>query len=554
MRLQPAFWKAICSLIPARWEAGYPFRISGVRVSFWHFPEFDGTTDYESGVVARTLDDSPGIEIMLPAQATLQFGDRRIGEVQLTSDTFQITTEKGRTRGAFADAHHILCQGPVTVGQLSPGLRVATKELLTLIGPEARFNPELLRLDLAHLIDQRQSWMRRHVAPHGLSERRRRTLSKALSVMKGQVCTPEGLLHHRWTTPDRWPHRDLWLWDSVFHALGWRHVDPSLAREMIEAVFDGQQPDGMIPHQASPVAVSSITQPPVLALGIQMVAGQPADLTWIEKLYPGLSRYIEWDLKNRIAPGEDLAHWRIDANPLSRCAESGMDNSPRFDSGAQLEVVDLNSFLSLECSIMAGFARALGRAGDAERWSGHHAELNQLINARLWNEEAGFYFDYDPAQRRQTEVFAVSGFFPLLCGAASEHQVRRLAAHLDNPRTFATAAPIASAVLTPETSRPHDMWRGPLWMNTNWLTALGFERSGRPDVALKLRRQSLGEIERWYLERGSIFEFYDEFGVTPPDSLPRKGSLVRGSASHQAVHDYGWTATLYADLVYTTSD
>ena len=30
--------------------------------------------------------------------------------------------------------------------------------------------------------------------------------------------SPEGRLGHRWTTPDRWPHRNIWLWDSAFHA------------------------------------------------------------------------------------------------------------------------------------------------------------------------------------------------------------------------------------------------------------------------------------------------------------------------------------------------
>jgi putative isomerase len=528
--------------LPDIWGFGQLLAFSGV----------DGSTDYGAGLVARSLEDPVGIEIMFPERVTLSFGARRVGGAEITSDSFQVITEKGRTRGGFIDAFHLLCEGPVDVGRLPAKLQAASEGPQTLIGSRAHFDAKMLRTDLTQVMDRRQGWLRRQVGPRGLTGDRRRTLSKALCVMKGQVCSAEGLLRHRWTTPDRWPHRDLWLWDTAFHAIGWRHVDPLLAREMIEAVLDAQQADGRLPHQANPARVSSITQPPVMALACQMVAGGAADLGWIEKVYPSLCRYIEWDLEHRIAPGEGLAQWLTDANPLSRCAESGMDNSPRFDGAALLHVVDLNAFLSMECQILSVFAKALGRTADAERWAGRNLELNRLIHERLWDDEAGFYFDEDAVQRRRTGVWAVSGFLPLLCGAATGPQVERLAAHLDNPKTFATAVPLASAVLTADTSRPQDMWRGPMWMNTNWLVALGFERAGRKDVALRLRERSLREVERWYLKRGSIFEFYDELGVTAPDQLPRKGPMEWGSAAHQAVHDYGWTATLYADLAYTT--
>ena len=42
---------------------------------------------------------------------------------------------------------------------------------------------------------------------------------KALSVQKVSVHTPEGKIPCMWTTPDRVPHRHMWLWDSVFHAM-----------------------------------------------------------------------------------------------------------------------------------------------------------------------------------------------------------------------------------------------------------------------------------------------------------------------------------------------
>ena len=64
--------------------------------------------------------------------------------------------------------------------------------------------------------------------------------------MKSQVYSPEGRIKHRWTTPDRWPHRGMWLWDSAFHAIGFRHVDVEVARDAISAVFDAQREGGFV--------------------------------------------------------------------------------------------------------------------------------------------------------------------------------------------------------------------------------------------------------------------------------------------------------------------
>ena len=156
---------------------------------------------------------------------------------------------------------------------------------------------------------------------------------------------------------------------------------------------------------------------------------------------------------------------------------------PRFDEALRLDAVDFNMFLSLECSAMADFAGQLGRVDEARAWAERHQRFNRLINERLWNEGKGFYFDYNQATQRQTEVVAVSGFLPLLCGAASGAKVERLAAWLSDPATFVTAVPLPTAIPAPGKPVERDMWRGPMWANTNWLVAFGFEKCGRKDLA-----------------------------------------------------------------------
>jgi len=512
----------------------------------------DGPTDYFHGVVGRTVGDPAAISIMLPAAVMIRLGAGRVRRAQLTGDTFEVVTDGGETRGAFLDAHHVLLEGAYQCESLPTDFQALREDSRLLLGVRSRFDPSLLRAELTTAIDARRRWLKEQRAPSGIGSGRRRTLAKALTVMKGQACTAEGLIRRRWTTPDRWPHRVLALWDSVFHAIGWRHLDAAFARDMIEAVFDGQQPDGRIPHLLSPNTTSPITQPPILAFGLQQFTGSAPDQAWLEAIYPKLGRYLAWDFAHRNVNAGGLAQWLIDpSDPNNRCAESGLDNSPRFDAGLRLEAVDFNVFLSLECSAMADFARQLGRVDEAQAWAECHQRFNRLINERLWNDEKGFFFDYNQATQRQSEVVAVTGFLPLLCGAASGAQVERLAAWLSDPAAFATAVPLPTAIPAPGKPVEKDMWRGPMWVNTNWLVALGFEKCGRKDLANRLRESTMQEIERRYLQFGSLFEFYDQDGVLAPDRLPRKGRLDSHDSHHQVVHDYGWTATLYADMVFS---
>ncbi len=342
----------------------------------------------------------------------------------------------------------------------------------------------------------------------------------------------------------------MWLWDSVFHAIGWRHVDAQVARDAISAVLDTQAADGFVAHMADPFKISRITQPPVLALGAKLVNDAAPDPAWIESLYPKLCAYIEWDLANRDRDGAGLAEWEIEGDPQCRSGESGMDNSPRFDSATRLDAVDFNSFLALECEILAEFAAALGLKNDAAKWKSRHEQLCRLITGRLWSGRFEFFVDYDIERHEQSSVLASSGFLPLICGAASPAQASRLAEHLHDPGMFGTPLAVPSIAVRDADRYARDMWRGPVWVNINWLIARGFERCGLGDVAARLREQTMREIEESCEKYGVLFEFFDDRKQVAPPNLLRKGKCAPGeSPYHQVVHDYGWTASLYVDLV-----
>jgi neutral trehalase len=409
----------------------------------------------------------------------------------------------------------------------------------------------MINRDMGIASGRRRRWLEGIEAPPGLNSSARSTLAKALSIMKTQVYTPEGRIRHRWTTPDRWPHRGMWLWDSVFHAAGWRHLAPELAREMISAVLDVQQQGGFVPHASTPEDSSGITQPPVLALGASLVHEVAPSPDWLEALYPKLAACVQWDMDNRDTDGSGLVEWDIEGDPHCRSGESGMDNSPRFDSATQLDAVDFNSFLALECELLSGFARSLGRQQDAERWQERHGELCRLIRERLWSPEAEFFVDRDVETGKQTGVLASSGFLALICGAADRRQAQALAAHLEDPQMFGTEVPVPSVAACNGEHYSKDMWRGPMWANLNWLIIMGLRRYGFGELAESLKQQTMQVIEKYRERYGVLYEFYDDRDEVPPPELLRKGKCAPEEGSlHHVIHDYGWTATLYVDMAF----
>jgi hypothetical protein len=527
------------------WHRGQLLGFSGVERQY--------PADHEGAIILRTMTEPAGLAVVFPGNARIIFA-RTPAEAVVANDFF---IAEGLGVGVLADPYHLLIDGEAKVEHASEDLRVASGEGRTLIGTAARFDASLLGSDPQAHLARRAEWVFKQRMLSAATGERQKILFRALTVMKGQVSGPEAALSHPWTTPDRFPHKDMWLWDSVFHAIGWRHLDLPLARSMIEAVFDGQRADGFVPHQMSPTRrPSGYTQPPLLALGVSLVNAMSPDPAWIARLYPKLAAAVEWDLRHRDQDGDGLLEWFIEGDATSRSGESGMDNSPRFDFHypTVLAVTDFNAYIAHECEILGGFAQAVGRPSDAMLWRGRHESLCHRINANLWSDANGFYCDYDSVAGERSPVLASSGFLPLLCGAPSVDQAKALLHHLRDPGSFGAAFPVPSIAASEPARYAKDMWRGPSWININWLIARGLERYAAfgpefADAAAALDEATVAEIEHYAARFGTFFEYYDDRREIEPPQMLRKGICDPNNPFRQVIHDYGWTTTLYLDLI-----
>ena len=494
----------------------------------------------------------------------------------VTGDTILLQTANGEIRIFYADAHLILGSAPdnnqvlvMTEGQYrqetAHGVQLQDTgdgDITGLLRQGERFAfgyghsidevVKLLTEGIRRPLEPLKAQLLRLYQDFSLQNEYAPLYAKCLSVMKTQLYSPEGQFKRTWSTPDRLPHQRLWLWDSVFHAVGHRHLDTALAEDLILAVLDAQQADGFIPHMASPEKVSSITQPPVIAMGAWLVYEISKNKAFLQQIYASNKRFLLWCRENRRDSDAELYTWKTQSLVTCRCDECGMDNSPRFDLDTRLEAIDFSCFMANETRIMAHMATELDDAEGADFFRTWYDAIKTAVNEKLWCEEDGFYYDYDIKNRRFHKVQTVASFLPLVAGICNEKQAASLVAYLQDPAHFSTPFPI------PSVSRQHpsygtDMWRGAVWMNYNHMIIGGLESYGYQALADALRDKTIDTLNRWYLRKGTLFEFYDSEDRVAPCELNRKGPVWEPydfGVRYQSVRDYGWSCTLCLDLLH----
>lgn len=406
-----------------------------------------------------------------------------------------------------------------------------------------------MEADLEAVIAARKAWIEERALPadHPYAALH----SKCISTMRTQIYTPEGQIAHRWSTPDRLPHRKMWFWDSIFHAIGWRNLDPALAEELLLAMVDVQTEEGMFPLDATPDATNATTQPPVMAWGALKVYEKTQNKAFLKVIYEANKKYLCWLDQNRRDTKAPLYTWLTENNVNCRCGESGMDNSPRFDTHHRLFAIDLSCFVANELRNMAKIAALLGLKEDASVFTARFDVTKAAINEVLWDKKDGFYYDWDQTTKDHHKVRAVSSFLPLFAGICDRKQAEALVACLNDPQDFQAPFPIPS-ISKKDATYGSDMWRGPVWINYNYMISEGLAAYGYGELASHIRTRTVEVLNHWYGVYSTVFEFYDCENQTPPPRLYRKEVAVEPYNFHvrpQAIRDYGWSNTLLLDLL-----
>lgn len=187
---------------------------------------------------------------------------------------------------------------------------------------------------------------------------------------------------------------------------------------------------------------------------------------------------------------------------------------------------------SNECLIQIG--GLLGEdVSEIIHWDEH---TKYSMNEKLWDEERGIYNAYDLRNEELIPVHTSSGLMPLCGDVPTQEQAEKILLTLEGAmfggkREDIYLCPTYSLLAEDVDFKKY--WRGPVWINMNWLLYHGLLRYDMDDMAERVRRHSL-EL----LEKHGIYEYFD----------PRKDVEDEAACG---THTFSWSAALCVDLLYS---
>ncbi len=332
----------------------------------------------------------------------------------------------------------------------------------------------------------------------------------------------------------------FFYWDSYFALLGlvvqgeWQ-----LAREIVDGLVQEVEEFGHVPNYNGPHSIcTSRSQSPFLTSAIREVYPSIGELAWLERATTaatteyerywitdphltdiGLSRYIDLGGNGGCETVPDTPHHRA-------IAESGWDNTPRFgDDATQVLPVDLNCQLYRSEMDLAGFFELLSKGENASLWRGRAEKRLELINHYMWDDDRGFFRDYDlrtGGWLRDTPR-SLASFVPLWAGVASREQASRVVEQI--PAFEYDHGLVACEAGWPDETE-HNYPTG--WPYSHWYVCKGLRDYGYHDDASRIALKWLRLIASEFVAKGAIRERYNV--VEPSAPVPGRYPPQRGFA------------------------
>ncbi|XP_009185674.2 trehalase isoform X3 [Papio anubis] len=223
------------------------------------------------------------------------------------------------------------------------------------------------------------------------------------------------------------------------------------------------------------------------------------------------------ELADTLPEGDREALWA----ELKAGAESGWDFSSRWLIGgpnpnslsgirtSKLVPVDLNAFLCQAEELMSKFYSRLGNDSQATKYRTLRAQRLAALNAVLWDEETGAWFDYDLENKKKNQDFYPSNLTPLWAGCFSDPGVADKALkYLEDSRILTYQYGIPTSL-----QKTGQQWDFPnAWAPLQDLVIRGLAKAPLPraqEVAFQLAQNWIRTNFDVYSQKSAMYEKYD---------------------------------------------
>jgi alpha,alpha-trehalase len=226
---------------------------------------------------------------------------------------------------------------------------------------------------------------------------------------------------------------------------------------------------------------------------------------------------------------------------LRAAACSGWDFSSRwFADPAKIATiqttaivpVDLNCLLySLEATIAEAY-RQTPKMKISILFKDKAAKRKAAILKYCWNQEKGFFVDYNFVALQQSEGIAAAGVFPLFVKIATAKQALSVAKTLQ-------ASLLKEGGMVSTINTTGQQWDAPNgWAPLQWIAVVGLKNYGNNQLAGTIATRWLALTEKVYASTGRLMEKYNVEDLTKE----------AGGGEYPSQDGFGWTNGVYLAL------
>lgn len=354
---------------------------------------------------------------------------------------------------------------------------------------------------------------------------------------------------------------EVYYWDSYFTMLGLECTGQfDLIKNMVDNFSWLINTYGFIPNGNRTYYLSR-SQPPFFSLMVELLSysDNGARVRYLDSL---LQEYQFWYNDRSMSIGDDILNIYSDNENLPRtemyaqdihlntekeenfyinvkaACESGWDFSSRwFGDGQHLNTinttsilpVDLNCLLYLlECTIAQAYidSKQLEKAAIFET---KFEIRRQNILKYFWDNNKGFFFDFNVETQRLSDVCSVAGIFPLFAGICSSDQAVRAIEYLWSHL-------LRSGGLVTTDRHTGQQWDAPNgWAPLQWIAFVALKKYDAHEQAFDLatRWTTLNDIV--FKNTGKMLEKYNVEDT----------NLLSGGGEYPVQDGFGWTNGVY---------
>jgi alpha,alpha-trehalase len=346
--------------------------------------------------------------------------------------------------------------------------------------------------------------------------------------------------------------QEMYYWDCYFMSLGLiGTAHENLVIDMTENMAHMFNRFGLIPN-ASRYYFLSRSQPPfftaMMLLSYHLLQNRkdPGAQEFLARMTEVAEREY-----NQVWLGTKQPHSRLMYRGLSRyfdinfldmlaACESGWDHSTRYDDKCLEHLpIDLNCVLASCENDIASAHAILGNAQACEEWLNKREKRIATIQKLMWDEESGFFFDYNFKDEKRNPHPSLAGFFPLWCGAATQKQAQRMV------DSWLSRFEKAGGLVTTLEAKPGRQWAFPNgWAPLQWIVTAGLDKYGFSAEALRIRKKWCNLNASVFEKSGTLWEKYNVVEV---------GGIVEGGLYGDTT-GFGWSNAVFVDFVHSLSE